>query len=263
MPLVSVISVVKCDGHGLLETYKSLEAQSFQDWEFVIVVANSIDNTLEVALDLARANPKVKTYLEDDPGIYQSMNQGVKASKSDLVWFMNAGDAFFSETVLERAVNLMCRIKADVLVGGHSVRHLNFSENYIGKSGYFSLIEFAFNRKSGCHQSMLFNRLAVCDLGLFNLKYRLASDYDLVLRIIRQGNAFKDNAVYSVISPGGVADSNLTQVHLEKLAIRRSQLTFKGSFALSIMWFTAAIFKIRFKELIGAVRTNDINSLKN
>jgi glycosyltransferase involved in cell wall biosynthesis len=263
MPIVSVISVVKSDGIGLFETYKSLEMQTFQDWEFIIIAGKSIDNTLEVAFDLARSNQRVKTYLEDFPGIYQSMNQGVKASESDLVWFMNAGDSFFSETVLERAVNLMSRIEADVLVGGHSVKQLNTPKNFISKSGYFSQIDFAFNRKSGCHQSMLFNKAILCDIGLFNLRYKLASDYDLVLSIIRQGRAYKDDEIYSVISPGGIADSNLFRVHLEKLAIRHKQLDFKGSSALSIAWFTAAILKIKLRDLIEAVRSKLIDSLKN
>ncbi|OYZ59116.1 MAG: hypothetical protein B7Y21_00075 [Hydrogenophilales bacterium 16-61-112] len=91
MPLVTLITVVRNDSEGLRRTLDSVAAQTFRDFQFVMVDGVSTDGTI----DLIRQAPRVDTWIsEPDEGIYHAMNKGVALADGEWLLFMNAGDEF-------------------------------------------------------------------------------------------------------------------------------------------------------------------------
>ncbi|MGF6993002.1 glycosyltransferase [Paraburkholderia sp. GAS32] len=87
--LISIITVCWNDAAGLLRTMQSLQAQSSQSFEWIVVDGDSTDGTKE----LIESNPGISRYISElDNGIYDAMWKGVEIATGEFVWFLNAGD---------------------------------------------------------------------------------------------------------------------------------------------------------------------------
>jgi glycosyltransferase involved in cell wall biosynthesis len=244
VPRVSVITVVKDDALGLKRTRKSLSDQTFNDWELLVVVAPSFDSTMDVATEFQSIDPRVNLLKQKSTGIYQAMNEGITAAVGDYIWFMNAGDIFTNHETLAHAVEKITKSSTGVLIGGYKILNGNNKQIYSYPTGEISLTEFAFSRRGGCHQAMIFQASVLRDIGGFETKYSLASDFDLVLRVIKRSGGQRDSRIYASVEPGGRADQGIFLVHKEKHIIRRDLL---GGFAVlfaSLVWTGLARTKI-------------------
>jgi glycosyltransferase involved in cell wall biosynthesis len=245
--MISVITVVKDDAPGLQSTFDSLIEQSYSDWELIIVASHSSDNTLEVANSISEKDKRVVFQVQEALGIYEAMNLGLTKVKGSHIWFMNAGDAFASSDVLEHALTTIQKSSASLLVGGYKLGQQTGSRTFRYRSQNISKLRFAFNLRMS-HQSMLFESRVFEEIGNFDLNYRLASDFDLILKLMKMNEARTTEKIYSVFRPGGAADQNISQVYREKHLSRKAN--FQGVLIIlaSILWTTAAWIKINVKK---------------
>lgn len=244
MAEVTVITVVRNHSQGLKATYESLLLQSITDWIMIIVIGASSDDTLELANELAKNDVRVHLVLQSGLGIYSAMNQGLELTATNFVWFMNAGDRFSQENAIKIGTSIMIERKADLIVGGYQVKVAGVSKRYTHSLKSVSSKGFAFNRRSGCHQAMIFSTKVIQSMGGYATSYVLASDFDLVLRMTRSYSVMRVPHCFTIIEPGGVADSNIRQVHEEKHEIRKLHFQNKSIAILSLMWKIAATIKI-------------------
>ena len=94
----SIITVSLNPGESLKKTLDSIKAQTYPEYEVIIKDGGSTDNSLA-------AVPKDMRYriiYGTDKGIYDAMNMAVKGAVGDVVIFLNAGDLFYDEHVLEK-----------------------------------------------------------------------------------------------------------------------------------------------------------------
>lgn len=97
---ISVITVVYNDLVGLKKTVKSVLDQTTDDYEYIIIDGDSTDGTKEYLDELHTVSKKIS---EPDEGIYNAMNKAVQIADGEFCIFMNAGDIFHDEQVIERA----------------------------------------------------------------------------------------------------------------------------------------------------------------
>ena len=97
---ITIISINRNNAHGLEATIDSVFGQSFQDFEYIIVDGASTDKSVEIILFAAEKH-KIKWISEPDSGIYNAMNKGVRMAGGDYILFLNSGDTFANENVLE------------------------------------------------------------------------------------------------------------------------------------------------------------------
>jgi glycosyltransferase involved in cell wall biosynthesis len=109
---LTVITVVLNDPEGLERTLTSLEAQTWADWECVVVDGGSKDRTLAVLH--AHADTVTRSVSEPDLGIYHAMNKGLDFADTEWLLFMNAGDEFADPEVLSAAM-LLARHEVDIV----------------------------------------------------------------------------------------------------------------------------------------------------
>jgi glycosyltransferase involved in cell wall biosynthesis len=253
MPEVSVITIVKNHEIGLSRTLNSLINQTFQDWESVIVVGDSTDNTLGIAEKYARNDIRFKVVAQHNSGIYEAMNLGISESSSSATYlnFMNAGDIFYEIETLANLVKIANLEKVGLIIGGYKIK--DSATLYQQKQGSLSDYRFTFSRRNGCHQSMIYSRQAVLLAGGYDVKYRLASDHDLTLKVLAHAGGKKVEFVVAEMEPDGLSDRSLTKLHNEKQAIRRHY--FKNRpwvWLFGHGWKFAALFKISLRSsLIG------------
>ena len=140
---------------------------------------------------------------------------------------------------------------ADLLIGGYLVSGDSNSQPYLKSAKRLSSFEFAFNRRGGCHQAMLFHKKKVLEFGVFDIDFELASDFDLVMKIVKGENSFRAERVFACIEPGGVSDQRIYDVIREKHQIRRSHFERKTLLLLvSIGWGIAVKSKIRARNFL-------------
>lgn len=98
MPKLSIITVTYQAERYIEKTLKSISEQTNQDFEFILVDGESLDNTLEIAKKYSSRIDKL--IIEKDEGLYDAMNKGLENASGDFVWFINAGDYLTSKDLI-------------------------------------------------------------------------------------------------------------------------------------------------------------------
>jgi glycosyltransferase involved in cell wall biosynthesis len=248
--LVSIITIVKDHVTGLRETFSSLNEQVHKDWEMIIVAGISRDSTMELAKEISNRDARVRVIEESGQGIYAAMNEGIQNANGDYSWFMNAGDRFANAQVIQRALLEASNTKVGLVIGGHRIDGDNERHVYSYPKKLLSTFDFAFNRRGGCHQSMIFRTRVLREIGGFNADFSLASDFDLILRVIDIAGAIRVPEIYASIEPGGTADQSILSVHRQKHQIRRIFFENNLITLLSSLWTFAAHSKVVSRRLL-------------
>lgn len=178
---LSVIMVCLNSATTIRGALESVAAQTYRPIELVVVDGGSSDGTMKIVAEF-RDIPGVRVS-SPDQGIYDAMNHGVMLATGDWIYFLNSDDRFADENVVQYAMAAAASFPCDVLYGDvdcvyprRVVRksHANVSTSNIGYEGL-------------CHQSIFARRDAFHRIGGFDLRYRIAADYDWVLRAFRAG----------------------------------------------------------------------------
>ena len=216
MVRISIVTIVKDHAEGLNWTCRNVLDQTFTDWELILIVGSSEDTTLITAKEFQAKDSRIHLHEQKGTGIYGAMNEGIQLAGGEFIWFMNAGDRFAAPLILEHAIEELSRNNVGVLIGGYRIDDGNSNQGYRiddGNSnkgysyanGEVKALNFAFNRRGGCHQGMVFRTQVLKEMGGFNTQYSLAADFDLVLRVIKKAKAMRTSEIYASIEPGGRA----------------------------------------------------------
>ncbi|MBP3511756.1 MAG: glycosyltransferase [Prevotella sp.] len=95
----SIITINFNNRDGLRKTIESVVRQTCKDYEFIVIDGGSTDGSA----DVIREHEAGISYWvsEHDNGIYHAMNKGIAQAHGEYLNFMNSGDCFYNERVLE------------------------------------------------------------------------------------------------------------------------------------------------------------------
>ncbi|OYU97024.1 MAG: glycosyl transferase [Bacteroidetes bacterium B1(2017)] len=193
-PKISLITVCYNAGALLEDTLKSAINQTFTSFELVIVDGGSKDNTLEILKPFSKY---IGTLIsEKDKGIYDAMNKGILAAKGEYLYFLNAGDSFYSETVLEEIFSNPNAQNADFIYSKVETKNEPTGINYI--NGKPTNLKQFYSHYPICHQSVFAKKELFQKLGFFNLDYPLVADSEWFIRVFKDPNlktVFMDKVV--------------------------------------------------------------------
>lgn len=97
--LISIITINYNNKNGLRNTIESVLNQNYSHIEFIIIDGGSTDGSLDIIKEYAH---KIDFWVsEPDSGVYNAMNKGIRVSHGDLLNFMNSGDCFFDNNVVD------------------------------------------------------------------------------------------------------------------------------------------------------------------
>jgi glycosyltransferase involved in cell wall biosynthesis len=184
-PLFTIITVVYNGEKSITKTINSVLKQTYGNFEYIIIDGNSTDNTNII---ISNFKDSLTNFIsENDLGIYDAMNKGIRLAKGEWVNFMNSGDVFNDENVLYNISKFIEKdpLNLDIIYGNHI---LNFNDSLI-KIKPMNLnrlnYEMAF-----CHQST-FIKNDILKSNYFNLKYKYASDFDMMNKLYLKKMNFK------------------------------------------------------------------------
>jgi glycosyltransferase len=175
---ISVVTVVRNDP-SVADTVASVLAQRGVSVESVVIDGASSDGTLRA---LAPYKRRIRMLSEADRGLYDAMNKGLNLARGQVVGFLNAGDVFASPQALAVVAKAFQRDpRLEAVWSGLEI---------VGPDGRVkrrwpaeAFVAGAFSRGwMPSHPSFYAKRRRLLDLGGFDTRYRLAADYDLMLR---------------------------------------------------------------------------------
>lgn len=109
---LSVVTINYNNAVGLQKTIDSVAAQTYKDFEHIIVDGNSHDEGVRIIQEYDYAqrssgepHPVIRWTSEIDKGIYNAMNKGVRMAQGEYVLMLNSGDTLVDEHVLERIIS--------------------------------------------------------------------------------------------------------------------------------------------------------------
>jgi len=102
-PLISIVTVIFNGKKFLEETILSVINQSYDNVEYIVIDGGSTDGSINI---IKKYEDKIDYWVsEQDRGIFHAMNKGALLSSGDFVYYLNAGDMFFSDQVLSNVFN--------------------------------------------------------------------------------------------------------------------------------------------------------------
>lgn len=100
MKKVSIITISYNNAKGLLRTIESVVAQTYTDYEYIIIDGGSTDGSREI---IESFSDRVTYWVsEPDKGVYHAMNKGILKAKGKYLHFLNSGDSYASKDVLQK-----------------------------------------------------------------------------------------------------------------------------------------------------------------
>ena len=180
MPIASVVIPTSRGGGYLRESVASVQAQTIDDWE-IVIVADGLDEDLSDLED----DPRVRVYRQRRRGVSIARNVGVNLAASDLVAFLDDDDRSLPER-LRTQVDVM----NDESVGlCHAQAHIidsdgNFVE--IGTSIASTYAEYLRLDGLSLIGASMVRKSVFLEIGGFNPLFRVGEDFDLILRFARE-----------------------------------------------------------------------------
>lgn len=99
-PKFSIITVNYNNLEGLKKTIESVNNQTYKEFEYVVIDGGSNDGSMNfLETNKAQFNYWVS---EPDNGVYQAMNKGIEKATGEYLLFLNSGDHFYNNRVLEK-----------------------------------------------------------------------------------------------------------------------------------------------------------------
>lgn len=201
--LVSVLTPCFNSVKTIEKTLECIEKQTYQKMEYIIIDGGSTDGTLELIEQHRARLPKQFTLIsEKDQGIYDAMNKGIGLAKGRLIGIVNSDD-WYEEDTVEQIVKHYQGNQYEVVYGMQRT-YLNGKE----KATFIYHHDFL-PEQMITHPTCFVTKDAYHELGVFDLRYRSAADYDLMLRFY-ESKKVVFTPIYQVLSNfqlGGMSSS--------------------------------------------------------
>ena len=199
-PLISVITVVLNDAANLEKTLESVIGQSYNNIEYIVIDGGSTDDTVGI---ISRFQDQIDYWVsEPDNGLFFAMNHGLQIATGKWVNFMNSGDIFFNNNVVEK-------VFSEKREDGVFYGDVYFS--YDGRNAVHVAakpLRHFWKGMKFVHQAC-FVTTSLMRKYPFDTKYRLIADYNSLYAIYLSGAVFQhlDLPVCS-FRAGGLSDNN-------------------------------------------------------
>lgn len=181
---ISIITVTYNSAATIAGCIASVNKQTYPDIEHIVVDGASKDGTVEIIRSIA--NRVSQLISEPDKGIYDAMNKGIRMATGDVIGILNSDDFFTSKEVIAHIVSAFEKNEVDGVYGDICFvkpENLNQVVRYYSARWFNpSLFRFGFMPP---HPSVYFRRTCFLELGLYKEDYRIAADYELLIRFLK------------------------------------------------------------------------------
>ena len=179
---VSIITICLNNKKNISNTIESVISQTHKDIEYIVIDGGSSDGTLEI-INSYKSDIDI-IISEKDNGIYSAMNKGIAKASGEVLGILNSGDVYHDNKVIKSIVNFFRGSEAE-LIYGHSLvfdkNRLNIVRKNISPVYKKNLMKLGWFPS---HQSIFYKTSVFSKYGNYNEVYKIASDYEFLLRMI-------------------------------------------------------------------------------
>jgi len=221
-PLITVITVVFNGEKHLEETILSVINQSYDNVEYIIIDGGSTDGTLSI---LRKYEEQIDYWVsEPDQGIYDAMNKGIQCSLGEAIGIINSDD-WYESNAISQIVSAFNGLFSSIV---HGDMNIYKDDKLYYKSNLFKSIDKITKGMIINHPTTFVGMYLYKKYGFFSTKYKIASDWDLMLRL------YKARVPFTYIPQpianfrlGGASYNVNTKAILEKHVIRSYNKAYK------------------------------------
>jgi glycosyltransferase involved in cell wall biosynthesis len=229
----SLITIVLNDVKNIEKTILSVIGQHNIDLEYIVIDGGSIDGTV----DVIRNHEKSLAYWKSEPdgGVSEAFNKGLSCATGDIIGLVNSGD-FLEPSILTQVSEAFTNNHTDIVYG--NVQYWkDQAREYVYKANHELLPKFM----SINHPSTFVRKEVYKKHGYFDTKYKLAIDYELMLRFYLNGVKFFyfDKTLANMVL-GGLSDVYWQKAYYEVFLIQKKY--FGGSNQL-YLYYLSQVFK--------------------
>jgi len=215
---LSIITINLNNKSGLRKTIESVVNQTFTNYEYIIIDGGSKDGSVEVIKEYADI---ISLWIsESDKGIYNAMNKGIIKSSGSFLQFLNSGDYFLSQSILNDTLINNADIRAEILYTDCFATSMDDNMKRIEIPNTLSLLYLIDH--SLCHPGTFISRKTFEEIGLYNEEYKILSDKDFFIKAFLSGIEFKKvNLPSIVVEPNGISqtDNKLLNEEMNKMIL--------------------------------------------
>ncbi len=210
---ISVITVCLNSAATIRDTIESVLAQDHPDFEHIIVDGASRDGTLEIVRSYGSRIAKVIS--EPDRGMYDSANKGLRLATGEVVGYLNSDDFYSGPGVLSTIAQAFAEKAVDVV---HADLDFIDPDDIARITRRFRSREFSpgdFKRGwHPAHPTFYVRREVLLKINGFDEQYRIASDIDLMMRVleVERARSLHLPQVLIKMREGGLSNGSLRRI---------------------------------------------------
>ena len=178
--LISIITSTYNSEQGIQKVVSTLQKQTYQQYEWIVVDGGSVDQTLKFVQE---SDIKVKRVISEcDDGIYDALNKGLKIATGKFCIFLHSDDWWEDPNFLAKYVS---KIAPRSIVLYSNVKFFDANRGLVRQ--WVDPLRSKFSVTSGWmppHVSMLVNLDFVRrHTLLFDTNFSISADYDWILKL--------------------------------------------------------------------------------
>ncbi len=183
---ISVLTAVFNRVESIAQAVESVQSQTHNDVEHVVIDGASTDGTLDILH--ACLSPNAVLVSEPDLGIYDALNKGFARASGEIIGMMHSDDFFADSQVLADVAMAFADPTVDAVYGDIEYVAKNDIHRVIRywHAGEFDLKKLSWGWMPP-HPSLFLRRRVIEQWGGFDTRFRIAADYDAILRYFGQG----------------------------------------------------------------------------
>ena len=212
---ISLITVTFNSGGTLRDTIQSVLSQTYYDIEYIIVDGHSQDNTVDIIKEYEPwFDGRLKWISEKDQGLYDAMNKGFQMATGDMVGIINSDDLLAEATAIEKVI--------DCFEGHKDIDCVYADLYYVSQYDTSKIVRHWITGKQRsfskgwhpAHPTFYVKREIYSKYGLFDLDFKFAADFELMLRLVEKEHI----RLFYLPEPlvrmrlGGTTSKNLTNI---------------------------------------------------
>lgn len=212
---ISIITATYNSSATIRDCVLSINQQTYDDIEHIIIDGSSTDNTVNIIKSLP--NRVTKIISEPDNGIYDAMNKGIAVATGDIIGILNSDDYYIDNYALEKIVKIFKSQNMDSLYANLYIVSANNPSKIIRtcKSCDFSpgLFKWGWHPP---HPTFFVKKEIYQKYGVFNSSLDVSADFELLLRFLyknRISTFFLDEFILNM-RYGGESTGSLKKIVL-------------------------------------------------
>ena len=202
-PLVSIITCTLNAGELLQQTIESIRQQRYKNYEYIVIDGGSTDSTLDV---VDQYRDMITVFVsEPDSGIYDAWNKGLRLAKGKYFSFLGAGDRYMEDGLMHLVDCAIANPSAEYISA--RIVFIRDGSPYREVGSAWSWSQFR-HHMSTAHAGALHSKTLFDKYGVFDTAFKIAGDYELLIRAGANLHANFVNEVTAEMVWGGISQIN-------------------------------------------------------